>query len=77
MLQLYMNFVNQKETSSFLFFREMLSTTTEWIAMEFGTDIHGAKKMNPANFGDSLTFYVAHPADQNFPAYPVKYLKSH
>lgn len=34
--------------------------------MKYGTDIYGAHKMNPNNFGDLPTFSFAPPAGQDF-----------
>ncbi len=34
--------------------------------MKFGTDIHGAQRMNSSDFGDPLTFPVAPSAGQSF-----------
>ncbi len=37
-----------------------------WIAMKFGTDIHGAQRMSPNVFVDSLTCLLAPPVAQSF-----------
>ncbi len=39
-----------------------ISTTFGWIALKFCTDIHGAQRINPNDFGDPLTFPLAPPA---------------
>ncbi len=36
-------------------------TTMGWIGIKFGINIHGAQRMNSADFGDSLTFPLAPP----------------
>ncbi len=43
-----------------------LSVDKCWIAMKFCTYIDGSQKMNPADFGDPLTFHLAPPAGQSF-----------
>lgn len=35
-----------------------ISTNTEWIAMKFGKDIHGAQRIHPNDFGDLPTFHL-------------------
>ncbi len=49
-----------------LTFFGFVSKTTEWVAMKFGTDVHGAQRMYPYAFNDPLTFHLAPPADWSF-----------
>lgn len=46
-------------------FRQCFLTTTEWIAMTFRKDIHGAQVMHPIDFGDPLTFLPEPSSGQN------------
>lgn len=36
-----------------------ISTTIAWSSMGFGTDFKCPQRINPINFGDSLTFNLA------------------
>lgn len=44
------------------------STHIHESVLEFGTDMHETTTMNHADFGNPLTFHVAHPAGQGFPS---------
>ena len=47
----------------------LISTSTGWIVMRFGSDIHAPLRMNCKYFGDPLTFLLAPSSGHHFNLY--------
>lgn len=60
-IAMFVGLLVQCSSSNLVYSKNHSILTTDWIALKFGTAIHGPQRMNPNNFHNSLTFHLAFP----------------